>query len=125
MADLSNALRAVLDAQVSERDMQQAVMDACRLGGWNAYHVFDARRSPEGFPDVLAIRGGEMLVWELKTARGRTTPAQASWLRSWQVFGEAHGLGAYLEARVVRPCDMPEALARLLTQPGAARVEVL
>jgi Holliday junction resolvase len=110
---VSSTLRAVLDRQVREADMQQTLMDAARLGGWLAYHAFDSRRSPEGYPDIVAIRGGEMVAWELKTVQGRTTAAQEAWLAGFRAFGEAHGLGRWLDVRVVRPSDMAECIERL------------
>lgn len=110
---MSATLRAILDGQVSERSMQQAIMDTARLGGWRAYHAFDSRRSPEGFPDVLAVRGGEMVAWELKTVRNHTTAQQEAWLAAFRTFAEAHGLGDWLDVRVVRPADMASAIERL------------
>lgn len=110
---MSATLRAMLDRQVREADMQQAVMDAARLGGWLAYHTHDARRSPEGFPDVLAVRGGEMVAYELKTVRNHTTAAQEAWLAAFRTFADAHGLEGYMDVRVVRPGDMAQAIERL------------
>lgn len=73
----------------------QMLIDAARLQRWLVFHVFDSRRSEPGFPDLIAIRYGELLVWELKTQKGRLSPQQDRWLDAWS------GVGA--EVAVLRP----------------------
>jgi len=63
-----------------EKALQQAVLDCARALGWLCYHVHDSRRSAPGFPDILATRGGRLLVAELKVGRGQLRPEQRVWL---------------------------------------------
>jgi hypothetical protein len=42
---------------MSERVFMEAVLEQARWRGWLCYHTHDSRRSPEGFPDVIAVRG--------------------------------------------------------------------
>jgi len=67
--------RAVLDA-MPERAFQAQVVAYARLNGWRCWYVHDSRRSPAGWPDVVAIRGGRMVVAELKSEKGRLTVDQ-------------------------------------------------
>lgn len=43
------------------------------------YHTYDSRRSPLGFPDCVFAGPGGVLFRELKTVKGKLTPAQDSW----------------------------------------------
>jgi len=45
-------------------------------------------------------------------------PAQREWLAALNEFIEAHDLGRFCEAKVVRPGDMPACLTRLASRPG-------
>jgi hypothetical protein len=65
---------------VTEKALQDAVYDCARRLGWMAYHVFDARRSTPGFPDLILIKPPRLIVAELKTHTGRLSPAQREWL---------------------------------------------
>lgn len=75
--------RAVLDLACSEKTLMQSVLDLARLNGWLCYHVHDSRRSAPGFPDILAIRGAELLAIECKSQRGKLTSDQERWLRAF------------------------------------------
>lgn len=86
-------------------DMREAVLQArveqhARALGWLAYHTHDSRRSAAGFPDLVLVHAGQRrtLFRELKTQRGRVSPAQADWLRALVLAGE--------DAAVWRPADL-------------------
>jgi VRR-NUC domain len=64
----------------SERGFQEAVVALARLTGWLVYHTYDSRRSAAGFPDLVLVRGSELVVRELKVDGGRVSPAQRRWL---------------------------------------------
>lgn len=68
---------------VPEGDYQQTIIDLLRLNGWKVYHTHDSRRSEPGFPDLIAIKGGDLLALEIKSDRGRPTPAQLEWLEAF------------------------------------------
>jgi hypothetical protein len=104
----------VSDRQVSERDFQTTVVDACRLLGWKVAHFRSARtahgwRTPltgdVGFPDLICARPGRALALELKAARGRLGPGQQEWLEALH--------GAQVHAQLVTPAGLDELLALL------------
>lgn len=76
--------RATLDHATSEKAFMQAVIDSARLHGWLVYHTHDARRSEPGFPDLVLLRGPQILVFELKTERGKLSDAQKRWLSAFE-----------------------------------------
>ncbi|WP_051914610.1 VRR-NUC domain-containing protein [Thermorudis peleae] len=84
-----------------------------RLLGWQVYHTWISVRSPAGFPDlVLAKPGRPLILTELKTERGKLSPAQEAWLA---VLQQVPGI----IVRVWRPSDWDEIVAAL---QGAGRL---
>ena len=65
---------------MTEKQLQQAVLDYARLTGWLAYHTHDSRRSQPGFPDLAMVRGERLVFSELKSAGGHLTSDQVRWL---------------------------------------------
>jgi hypothetical protein len=78
---------------VSEKLLQGAVYDCARRLGYLAYHVFDARRSAPGFPDLVLIKPPRLIVAELKTEKGRLSAHQEVWLHR---FLQIDGVEVYL-----------------------------
>lgn len=78
--------RRVRRPNATEADLLAYVRDAAAWGGWLCYHTHDSRRSPEGFPDIVAVHQGlrRLVMAELKAARGKATPAQEQWLHQLQ-----------------------------------------
>lgn len=64
----------------SEAAFQQQVLNLAELYGWRAYHTHNSRRSQPGFPDLVLIRGPELIFAELKTDKGRLRPEQEAWI---------------------------------------------
>ena len=81
---------------MTEKQLQQAVLDLARRMGWRCYHTFDSRRSEPGFPDIIAIRGERLVAIELKSDTGKLTDAQVEWLTA---FNEVWTV----DAIVIRP----------------------
>ena len=77
-----------------------------RQHGWLTYHTHDARRSEEGFPDLVATDGCTVLFAELKTRTGKLTEAQSLWI-------EMLRHATRLETYVWRPDDLPTIRERL------------
>ncbi len=63
---------------MTEKELQTAVIDACKLFGWAHYHTFNSRRSVAGFPDLVLVRDRIIFV-ELKSENGRLTLEQQAW----------------------------------------------
>jgi len=122
----ASPLRAVLEAQQTEDDMRDELVKAATIGGWAHMHIRDSRgQDATDYPDDWFLRGGRMYWWELKSARGKPTPGQTRMLAALNTFIDAHGLGEWCEARVVRPADMADCLDRLLERPGLAKAKVM
>ncbi len=84
----------------TEAQWQATVIIAAQLLGWTCYHTFDSRRSAHGFPDLVLVHPVHGVRWlELKSEKGKTTPAQDRWIALLQEAGERAG--------VYRPSDWP------------------
>jgi hypothetical protein len=68
--------------QMSERQLQSAVVELAEWLGWKHYHTFDSRRSNPGFPDLTLVKDNTLLFVELKSAKGRLTAEQTEWLEA-------------------------------------------
>jgi hypothetical protein len=82
-----------------EAALQNQVLALARLYNWRAYHTFDSRKSPPGFPDLVLVRGKRLIFAELKTQRGRLTLDQSAWLEDLRA--------TCAEVYVWRPADLP------------------
>ena len=93
-----------------ESDLLETIRQAAKMSGWLTYHALRSEGSEPGFPDLVAARGGRLLLWELKSADGRVSKEQAEWLRRLNEVER-------IDVNVVRPADLPEALRRLNRPP--------
>jgi hypothetical protein len=130
--------------QGSEAQFQQQVEQLAKAYGWKVFHAPDNRpgrngkvqRVTAGFPDLVLVRGTELVFAELKTDKGRVRPEQAEWISALQAVSTAlAGVFAFLEedigvappaavdAYVWRPADFDELHARLAR--GRHRHELL
>ena len=87
----------MMAAGMREKDLQQAVVGLARRAGWLVYHTYDSRRSDPGWPDLVLVHPvrRRLLIRELKTMKGRVSPAQKTWLAALAAVG--------LDAAVWRP----------------------
>jgi hypothetical protein len=76
-----------------EKGFLQAVREMARVYGWDTYHTFNSQRSEPGFPDLVLCRPPRLIIAELKTDRGRLTPAQHVWCAQLQ---QCAGLEVYI-----------------------------
>lgn len=83
-----------------EQQLQNFVINTATALGWMHFHVYDSRRSPAGFPDLVLMRPdrGQLLVRELKSQRGRYRPGQKEWLGGFTAAG--------VDAGTWRPADV-------------------
>ena len=90
----------------TEKDFQQQIKDMAELFGWWAFHPYDSRRSPAGWPDLVMIHRttGRTIFVEVKTMKGRVSNAQSVCLEL---------LGMQNEVYVWRPSDL-EAIEEVL-----------
>jgi hypothetical protein len=102
---VAQARRLAAGQLISEKMFMQQVVDLAHLTGWLCYHTHDSRRSCPGFPDVILVRGTQLLAAELKSDRGRLSPAQQRWIQALQRAG--------IECHIWRPGDFDAIVARL------------
>ena len=70
---------------MTERELQKAVIQLAETTGWMVYHVQNVKgklraKTSVGFPDLIMIRDGKLVVAELKSKKGRLSPDQITWL---------------------------------------------
>lgn len=92
---------------IKERDFQSTVQELMTVHGWKWYHPTDNRPVNgriqgivPGFPDLIALRGAQIIVAELKTEIGKTSPDQDAWLDAFDAVGA--------DTYVWRPRDLAE-----------------
>lgn len=103
----------------SERAFQERVVQLAQLCGWKIYHPPDnvpvtaksgaryVQNIKAGWPDLVLARPPELIMWELKTEKGRVSAEQEAWI------DVLHRCG--IEVRIIRPSDfgyVQERLAR-------------
>jgi hypothetical protein len=93
---------------ITERDFQAQVLELAHLCGWLAYHTWTSVHSPSGYPDLTLARAPRVIFAELKSQRGRVTPAQCDWLEELR---RCPGTECYLW----RPSDFAE-ISRVLAR---------
>jgi hypothetical protein len=104
------AVRAILDAALSEAEWQQQIIDLARLCGWDWYHVYDSRRSNPGWPDLALWCGPHLWLVEAKSERGRLSAAQQMTLDGLRQVQQVH-------VALWRPRDWPT-VERVLAGPA-------
>lgn len=101
---------------IKEREFQRALWQYAESHGWKCHYMYRSAQKladgsyrgmgTAGWPDVIAVRGPEMLAIECKTEKGAVRPEQQEWLTA---LAEVEGIDTYLW----RPRDAAEILERL------------
>jgi hypothetical protein len=86
---------------ITEKQFMAQVVDYAHLRGWAVYHPWLSIRSPRGWPDLAICRPPRLVLAEIKSDRGKTSPDQDRWL---DLLGRCAGL----EVFVWRPADWAE-----------------
>ena len=103
-----------MSVTVSERTWQGQVEYMLDLFHWRWFHLADwSNRSysprttsyAAGFPDIFAVRNGEIIWMELKSAKGSLTKEQKEWVADLRQAGQ--------EVHVLRPDDFDWVMRRL------------
>lgn len=95
----------VLSDTMTERDLEYFVRAAAQRFGWFRFHVYRSKGSEPGWPDEVLLRPPEMIVAELKSAKGKVTEAQERVLAMLEACG--------IETYIWRPSDLDAILERL------------
>lgn len=98
----STGHRSALYDAMSEREFQKHVVDGLKQRGFIVWVVPNMRMTVAGLPDVIAVHPDRapLLMWELKTQKGRIRPAQKAALACLMKIPG-------IDARIVRPSDWP------------------
>jgi hypothetical protein len=99
---------ATTSRPLTEKEWQAQVLELAGLLGWATYHPWLSIHSPRGWPDLALVRPPRLLLVELKSEKGKVTPAQQHWL---ELLGACPGV----EAHVWRPSDW-DAVTEILKQ---------
>lgn len=86
---------------LTEKQWQAQVTDYAHLMRWHTYHAFLSIHSPRGWPDLALVRPPRLILAEMKSEKGKATPAQQEWL---QLLEGCPGVETY----VWRPSDWPD-----------------
>lgn len=90
---------------MTEKELQNMVLEACKVLRLQVYHTHDSRRSQPGFPDLVIV-GRAVEFWELKSETGKVTPEQREWQDRLRTAGAT--------SEVFRPSDWNVMERRLL-----------
>jgi len=74
-------------ALISEKELQQAIIDYAKMRGWRVYHTYDSRKSEPGYPDLHLVRGPRSIFVELKKEGKKPTVEQVAWLEALREAG--------------------------------------
>ncbi|QDH85641.1 VRR-NUC domain-containing protein [Brevibacterium phage 4C] len=82
--------RSLQAKAMSERQLQDQIIELAKRMGLIVYHTHDSRRSEPGFPDIVLVHPKQRRVmWrELKSETGTTTPEQKVWISTLSLVGE-------------------------------------
>jgi len=71
----------------TEKQLTAQVKGVAEVFGWLFFHVHRSQFSPAGFPDCVMLRGGRIVVAELKVGKNQPSPEQAQWLEAFAETG--------------------------------------
>ena len=96
---------------VPEATFQAQIIDLAHLQGWLAHHTRPAQnrrgqwgtpiQGDAGFPDLVLVRAGHLIIRELKREGAKASPEQRVWLEALEGVG-------HIETGIWRPSDWPD-----------------
>jgi hypothetical protein len=84
---------------ITEKQWMAQVVELAGILGWDHYHPWLSIHSPRGWPDLALVRPPRLVLAELKSEKGKTSPAQDHWI---ELLRECNGVEVYLW----RPSDL-------------------
>lgn len=107
---------------ISERELQDAVVETARLFAFRAFHARPAQtskgwRTPvqydgKGFVDLVLVGSDRILFVELKSDKGKVSVEQQQWLDG---LGAVAAVCDQVEVHVWTPQDWPAAITATLS----------
>ena len=104
--------RNLIDLSISEAEFREMAIDAAKKLGWRCYFTWASIHSPKGFPDLVLCKPPRLIFAELKSQKGRITPAQQGWLDDLRACPHA-------EVHLWQPSRWPEIIKVLLGETNA------
>lgn len=90
---------------MKESEFQDNIIELAQLKGWmvahfravrvqrrdgSVYHCTPVQAQGAGFPDLILLKEGRLIVAELKSDKGKTSPEQDKWLDLFCTVSEAY-----------------------------------
>jgi uncharacterized protein YndB with AHSA1/START domain len=107
----------ITEKKYTEPEFATQVEHLLKMFGWHWCHFRPARTEHgwrtaisghKGFPDYIAVRPPRLLVFELKSERGKVSPEQQEWLDILgQLKDDPYGEST-VEVYLFRPSDIEE-----------------
>ena len=98
----------MLAAEMLEAGLQAQIIEMAHELGWLHYHTYDSRKSAEGFPDLVLVKGKRIIFAELKRQKTKATLNQEKWLEALKATEK-------VEVFLWRPSDLLDgSIARTL-----------
>lgn len=92
------------------------IVEMAEWAGWDLiYHTYDSRRSRRGFPDLVMVRNGRMILAEVKSSSGTMSEDQVRWFDG--LLQVEHATGHIVEAHVWFPDDWDRIETTLTSTP--------
>ncbi len=117
-----------MSVQISERDLQNAIVDAAHLYGYLVFHTRPALsakgwRTPvqydgKGFVDLVLVGPERIVFAEIKAANGKLSREQEHWLEGLQ---KVAAVTDRVRVCVWSPADWPDRVLQVLQQPVSAQ----
>ena len=100
---------------MKEAEFQQQIIEVAKLRQWkvahfrgvriprrdgSVYYATPVQADGEGWPDLVMLRDGRVIIAEIKSDKGVVSDAQTAWLREWEM--------ADAEVFIWRPKDWDE-----------------
>ncbi len=75
--------------QWTEAQFQTEIITVADQLGWMYYHTHNSKHSPSGWPDLVLLHPvrRKLIIWELKSRKGKATLAQIAWINGLRSVG--------------------------------------
>lgn len=74
--------------KITEKAFQAQVVQLAKSLGWLCYHTWNSIHSAKGFPDLVLVKGEQVIFAELKSETGKVSPEQEAWLEALTLAGQ-------------------------------------
>jgi len=79
MATETSDAQRVMNMLMTEKQLQDNVIELAKRLGYLTFHTYDSRRSEPGFPDLVLVGKRRVIFIELKRQTGKLRREQQDW----------------------------------------------